>query len=72
MAKRPLHLSTPREIRAALAKIANETRSGEMTPQMANALVCVCNAILGCIRTDEQERKIVELEKTLAELEERK
>lgn len=67
--KRPLHFSTPREVRQSLTKIANETRSGELSPQVANALVCCCNAILGSIRADEQERRIAELEKMLSELE---
>ena len=63
LGKRALRLHTPTEIRAALTKIANECRTNQLTPQQTNALVCVCNAILGSLRTDELERRLAELEK---------
>ncbi|MCD8117502.1 MAG: hypothetical protein LUE21_10385 [Oscillospiraceae bacterium] len=63
--KRPLRFDTPRHVRETLAKIGNELRRGEMTPQTANALVCVCNSVLSCFKTFELEAKIDELAKIL-------
>ena len=63
MAKRNLKLDTPDNIRKALAKIANMTYKGET----ANSITVTCNAILSGIRTDEQDKKIAELEQILNE-----
>ena len=68
MAKRPLHLSTPKEVRAAVAKVVNEIRTGALTPQQGNAIITGCNVILSSIRTDEQEKRLEELEQALEEL----
>jgi hypothetical protein len=38
----------------------------EIEPKIANSLILACNAILSGIRTDEQERKITQLEQLLA------
>lgn len=65
MAKRPLKLSTPSEVRQALAKLTNEIRSGDITPNVGNACIVGCNAILSSIRLDEQEKKLLELETLL-------
>ena len=69
MPKRPLKLSTPKEVRQALTKTVNEIRSGQLTPQQANAIVAACNAVLSSIRVDEQEKKIAELENLLKDAE---
>lgn len=69
MAKRNLKLDTPGNIRKALAKIANMTYKGELDTKTANSLILACNAILSGIRTDEQEKKIAELEQILNERE---
>lgn len=69
MAKRPLKLSTPREVRQALTKTVNEIRDGQLTPQQGNAIITGCNVVLSSIRIDEQERKITELENLLEEVE---
>lgn len=37
--------------------------NGELDAKAANAIVLACNAVLGSIRIDEQQRKIEELEK---------
>ncbi len=66
MAKRNLKLDTPGNIRKALA---NMTYKGEIDTKTANSLILACNAILSGIRTDEQEKKIVELEQILSERE---
>lgn len=62
MAKRPLRLSTPKEVRQAVTKTVNEIRNGELTPQQGNAIITGCNVVLSSIRIDEQEKKIAELE----------
>ena len=65
--KRPLKLSTPREVRASLAKVVNEVRAGELSPQIGNCVIVGCNAILAAIRTDEQERQLMGLEQKVEE-----
>ena len=67
MAKRPLHLSTPAEVRQALTKIINETRNGDLSPSVSNALICGCNAVLNSLRLDVQKKKLEELEAILEE-----
>ena len=64
MARR-IKLSTPREIRQALSRVANMALNGELEPKQANVVIYAANAILGTIRTDEQQRKIDELEKAI-------
>lgn len=39
--------------------------NGELDPKAANSIILACNAILSGIRTDEQEKKIKELEEIL-------
>jgi hypothetical protein len=41
--------------------------NNELDPKTANTLILACNAILSGIRTDEQEKKLFELEQILAE-----
>ena len=67
MAKRNLNLDTPDNIRKALAKVANMTYKGELDTKTANSIILACNAILSGIRTDEQEKKLIELERILSE-----
>ena len=67
MAKRNLKLDTPDNIRKALAKVANMTYKGELDTKTANSITLACNAILSGIRTDEQEKKLIELERILSE-----
>lgn len=63
--RKQIKLSTPQEIRRALSRIANMTLNEEIDTKVANSLILNCNAILGCIRTDEQEKKIAKLEQIL-------
>ena len=65
MAKRNLKLDTPDNIRKALAKVANMTYKGEIDTKTANSITATCNAILCGIRTDEQDKKLAELEQIL-------
>lgn len=67
MAKRNLKLDTPDNIRKALAKVANMTYKGKLDTKTANSIILACNAILSGIRTDEQEKKLIELERILSE-----
>lgn len=57
-----LKLSTPNDVRKALAKITNMVANGEMDTKTANAIIYSCNSILNSIRTDELEKQIQELE----------
>lgn len=67
MAKKRLKLSTPDEVRRSLSRVANMVLNEEMDPKRANAIIYTCNVILGSIRTDEQERRLYELEKMVEE-----
>lgn len=60
-----LRMGTPTEIRRTLARVANMTLNDELDTKKANTIVLACNAILGAIRIDEQQKKIDELEKLL-------
>lgn len=63
-----LRMSTPTEIRRTLARVANMAVNGEIDNKTANTIVLACNAILSAIRTDEQQKKIDELEVLLNEI----
>ncbi len=60
-----LKTSTPRECRQALSRIVNMTINGSINIKSANCAIYGINSILAAIRTDEQERRINELEKLL-------
>lgn len=64
-------MTTARETRKAVNRIANMLLNGEIDAKTANAILYAANVTLGAIRTDEQQAKLDELEKTLAELEAR-
>lgn len=63
-----LRLDTPSNIRKSLAKITNMVVNGELPTGQANTIILACNAILGSIRVDEQEKKIKELEELINEI----
>lgn len=68
MARRKcLKLDTPQAVRKALARVANMVLNGELDTKTANSIILACNAILSGIRTDEQDKKIAELEQILNE-----
>lgn len=64
-----LRMGTPTEVRRILARVANMTANGEMDTKTANTIILACNAVLSAIRTDEQQRKIDQLEEILNEVE---
>lgn len=68
MARRKcLKLDTPQAVRKALARVANMVLNGELDTKTANSIILACNAILSGIRTDEQDKKLAELEQILNE-----
>ena len=71
MGKIRLRLSIPTEVRRTLARVANMVVNDEIDTKTANTIILACNAILGAIRTDEQQRKIEELEVMLNVIEQK-
>lgn len=67
MAKR-LKISSSRDVRRTVNRIANMLLNSEIDPKTANAILYACNVCLGAIRTDEQEKKLDELERLVKEL----
>ena len=63
-----LRMKTPTEIRRTLASVANMALNGEIDSKTANTIILACNAVLGSIRTDEQQKKIDELEVILNDI----
>lgn len=61
-------ISTARDIRRTLARVTNMVANGEMDTKQANTIILACNAVLSAIRTDDQQKKINELETLLNEL----
>lgn len=64
-----MRMKTPEEVRRTLARVANMVINKEIDTKTANTIILAGNAILNAIRTDEQGRKLEELEKTFDELE---
>lgn len=61
-------MGTPTEIRRTLARVANMALNNEIDTKTANTIILACNAVLSAIRTDEQQKKIDELEELLGEI----
>lgn len=72
MQKKRLKMTNSREVRRAVNRITNMLLNKEIDPKTANAILYGCNVCLGAIRVDDQQAKLDELEKTLAELEARR
>lgn len=60
-----LKTKTATEVRRTLSRVMNMVANGKMDNKTANTIILGCNAVLSAIRTDEQQRKIDELEKIL-------
>lgn len=56
---------TATEVRRTLSRVVNMVANGEIDIKTANTIILACNAILGSVRTDEQQKKLAELEKLL-------
>ena len=61
-------MGTPTEVRRTLARVANMTANGEIDTKTANTIILACNAVLSAIRTDDQQKKIDQLEEILNEV----
>ena len=68
MAQRRLKTRTATEVRRPLTRVMNMVANGEMDSKTANTIILGCNAVLSSIRTDDQQRKIDELERLLNEI----
>ena len=66
MAQIRLKTRTATEIRRTLSRVMNMVANGEMDNKTANTIILGCNAVLSAIRTDEQQRKIDELERIMS------
>lgn len=65
MAQIRLKTKTPTEVRRTLSRVMNMVINGQMDNKTANTIILGCNAVLSAIRTDEQQKKIDELETIL-------
>lgn len=63
-----LKVASASDIRRTLARITNLVANNEMDTKKANTIILACNAVLSAIRTDEQQKKINELEQLLEEI----
>lgn len=68
MAQIRLKTKNATEVRRTLSRVMNMVVNGEMDHKTANTIILGCNAVLSAIRTDEQKRKIDELEKLLNQI----
>lgn len=60
-----LKTRTATEVRRTLSRVMNMVANEAMDNKTANTIILGCNAVLSAIRTDEQQKKIDELEKIL-------
>ena len=71
MAKIRLKLNTATEVRRTLVRISNMVVNGEIDSKSGNTIILACSAVLSAIRTDEQDKKIAELQQLLESVKER-
>lgn len=67
MAQIRLRTRTATEVRRTLSRVVNMVANKEIDTKTANTIILGCNAVLSAIRTDEQQKKIDELERILNE-----
>lgn len=63
-----LRMGTPTEVRRVLARVSTEVYNGDLDTKTANTIILACNAVLNSLRTDEQQKKLDELERILNDL----
>lgn len=68
LGRKRLRLSSSRDVRRSLNRIANMLLNEELEPKTANAILYACNVCLGAIRVDEQQSKLDELERLVEEV----
>lgn len=71
MARKRLNLSTPKDIRKSATRVANMLLNGEIGAKAGQAIVSACKVCLDSIRTDEQQKKLDELERIVEQLTEK-
>lgn len=59
MARITLKTRTATEVRQTLSRVANMVVNGEMDNKTANTIILACNAILSAIRTDDQQKRLM-------------
>lgn len=72
MAKIRLKLNNSRDVRRTLVRISNMVANGDMDSKRGNTIIAACNSVLSAIRTDEQDKKIAELQQLLEMVADRK
>lgn len=70
MKKLRLRTNTPKEIRRSLNRVMNMLLNNEIDPKVATAIIKGCNSVLMAIKTDEQQKKIEELESIIKKIKE--
>lgn len=68
MTKKRLKMTSSREVRRTVNRIANMLLNGELDAKTANAILYGCNVCLGAIRVDDQQAKLDELESIIGDL----
>ena len=68
MARKRLNLSTPKDIRKSATRVANMLLNSEIGAKAGQAIISACKVCLDSIRTDEQQKKLDELEKIVEQL----
>lgn len=68
VAKRRLNLSTPRDIRKSANRVANMLLNGEIGAKAGQAIISACKVCLESIRTDEQGKRLDELEELVEQV----
>ena len=63
-----IRMKTANDVRRALQRVGNDVLSGKIEPKIANSFCYVASTLLSSIRTDEQERRIAELEERYDEI----
>lgn len=66
--RKRLRLTTSRDVRQSVSRIANMLLNEKIDPKTANAILYACNVCLGAIRVDEQQAKLDELERLVEEV----
>ncbi len=58
-------LKNPVDVRRFLQRVINETYEGKLDAKVANSIYSGCNVLLSSFRTDEQEKRLADIEKML-------
>ena len=62
-------MGTPTEVRRVLVRVSNMVVNGQIEAKEANSIISACNAVLYAIKTEEQQKRIEELERKISEYE---